>query len=578
MAGGNLSPRQRMINMMYLVLTALLALNVSKEVLDSFFEVNKGIERTTTNFNAKNNDTYAAFDAAAELNKVKAGPFKAQAYEVKAEADAIVEFLQHMKYDLVLAADKKVYLGDINDFTDEDGNLIKEKATDSIWESLNKDQRKLAIGELNAKDNRESSGNLFYNEKKEENRATDLKDNLISFKELLNSIAKKYNKYALVNSINATFNLDDRRLKNSNKTQLWEKYNFYDMPAVGALTLLSKMQADIRNSESGVIDMLRENIDAESLKFTSATGIAVPKSNFVLRGDKFEADVFIAAKDTTQDPKIYIGAYEDLGNGKYKMQGEEGKDYNALEVVDGKGKYSVSASSEGVKKWGGLIVLKTKDEEKTYPFEGEYLVASKQAVASPTNMNVLYVAVDNPIKVAVAGYSASQVTASLLVPGEIKSVSKNKGEWIVKPSKMNSKSTPVIRLYVTENGKKKSMGEIKFRIKDVPDPKPQASGVKSTNVSKAKLKGAQFLQAVMGDDFLFSKRAVSYSVKSFDVVYSNTNGQFTKSIRGKSFTSEVMSAIDNTKPGQTISFMNIKAKRPGVAKIKDIGSLIYKIK
>ena len=86
MAGGNLSPRQKMINMMYLVLTALLALNVSKEVLNSFFEVNKGISRaTTTNFNAKNGDTYAAFDAAAEVNpKVKAGPYREQAYEIKA--------------------------------------------------------------------------------------------------------------------------------------------------------------------------------------------------------------------------------------------------------------------------------------------------------------------------------------------------------------------------------------------------------------------------------------------------------------------------------------------------------------
>ena len=65
MAGNHpseLSPRQRMINMMYLVLTALLALNVSKEVLDSFFEVNKGVVRTTNNFSDKNNETYVEFE------------------------------------------------------------------------------------------------------------------------------------------------------------------------------------------------------------------------------------------------------------------------------------------------------------------------------------------------------------------------------------------------------------------------------------------------------------------------------------------------------------------------------------
>jgi len=93
MAGGIMSPRQKMINMMYLVLTALLALNVSKEVLNSFFEVNKGITRSTVNFNAKNVDTYAAFDAAAEVNPVKAGPFREQAYGVKVEADKLVASL-----------------------------------------------------------------------------------------------------------------------------------------------------------------------------------------------------------------------------------------------------------------------------------------------------------------------------------------------------------------------------------------------------------------------------------------------------------------------------------------------------
>jgi hypothetical protein len=93
------------------VLTALLALNVSKEVLNSFFEVNKGISRSTTNFNAKNGDTYAAFDAAAEVNPVKAGPYREQAYDIKEEADKLVATLQEMKYNLVLKADKKVYLG-----------------------------------------------------------------------------------------------------------------------------------------------------------------------------------------------------------------------------------------------------------------------------------------------------------------------------------------------------------------------------------------------------------------------------------------------------------------------------------
>ena len=171
-----MSPRQKMINMMYLVLTALLALNVSKEVLNSFFEVNKGITRSTINFNSKNGDTYAAFDAAAEVNPVKAGPFREQAYEVKVEADKLVASLQEMKYNLVFKADKeKVYLGQESGFKDEEGELIEEKAITVPWEKLTKDQKIMSIGELNAKDDRNSSGELFYSDKRKNNIATDLK-------------------------------------------------------------------------------------------------------------------------------------------------------------------------------------------------------------------------------------------------------------------------------------------------------------------------------------------------------------------------------------------------------------------
>ena len=74
-----------------------------------------------------------------------------------------------------------------------------------------------------------------------------------------------------------------------------------------ALTLLSKMQSDIRNTEADIIKLLKENIDAGSLKFTSAEAIQIPTSTFVLRGDSFRSQIFISAKDTTQDPLIFVG-------------------------------------------------------------------------------------------------------------------------------------------------------------------------------------------------------------------------------------------------------------------------------
>ena len=122
MAGAKMSPRQRMINMMYLVLTALLALNVSKEVLESFFEVNKGIERTTANFKDKNKTTYRDFANAAKNNPEKYKKVADKAFKVQKRANAIVESIQKMKYELVLKVDKKVYLGEIDEIIVQDTN------------------------------------------------------------------------------------------------------------------------------------------------------------------------------------------------------------------------------------------------------------------------------------------------------------------------------------------------------------------------------------------------------------------------------------------------------------------------
>ena len=554
MAGGKLSPRQKMINMMYLVLTALLALNVSKEVLNSFFEVNLGIERSTTNFNAKNGDTYAAFDAAAELNKVKAGAFRDQAYEVKAKADELVDFIQEMKYNLVLAADNKVYLGSQLELKDEDGDLLEDKAITTPWDELSDAEKKMTIGNLTVKDDRHAAGDLFYSAKRKKNIATDLKNNLISYKNSLLSISE--GNESLIKSINETCNYDDKKVKG--KKQLWEEYNFYDMPSVGALTLLSKMQSDVRNTEADIITMLRENIDATSLKFTTAEGIQIPQSNFVLRGDSFRAQIFISAKDTTQDPMIYVGEYDSLGNGNYQMKGTEGVDYNAVKVLNGKGIFSERASSEGMQKWGGLIAMKTANGTKMYPFNGEYLVAAKTAVVSPTNMNILYLEVDNPLKISVPGYTAGEISA-VISNGKVSATKKSLGEYSARPSK---KGKALVTLYANVEGKRTKMGDMVFRVKEVPPPKAKVQFAISANgvlvIDKMKMVNAGGLGAELKD---FDFKGVRYVITSYRLSGVYKGEQMKEDTKGPQFTSKMINIIKNTKSGNAITISNIKAKR-----------------
>ena len=570
MAGGNISPRQKMINMMYLVLTALLALNVSKEVLNSFFEVNKGITRSTINFNAKNGDTYAAFDAAAEVNPVKAGPFREQAYSVKNEADKLVSFLQEMKYSLVLTADKKVYLGSESEIKDEEGDLIDEKAIELSWDSLSDKQKLMNIGALTNKDDRHAAGDLFFSSKRQDNIATSLKNDLNAYKLLLLDIA--YGNESLITSISETCDYDDKNVKG--KKQLWEEYNFYDMPSVGALTLLSKMQSDVRNTESDIINMLRENIDAGSLKFTTAEGIQIPNSNFVLKGDSFRAQIFIAAKDTTQAPIIYVGEYDSLGSGKYEMIGN---DYETVKVVNGKGMFARRAISEGNQKWGGLIAMKTDNGTKMYPFRGKYLVAAKSAVVSPTNMNILYLEVDNPLKISVPGYTAGVISA-VINNGKVSAVKKSLGEYSARP---NKKGKAMVSLFAEVDGKRTKMGEMEFRVKEVPPPKAKVQFALDVNgtvvINKMKMVNAGGLLAELKD---FDFKGVRYIITSYRLSGVYKGEQQKEDAKGPKFTSKMLGIIKNTKSGNAITISNIKAKRIDAknTSIRSLDPLVIEIK
>ena len=564
MAGGNLSPRQKMINMMYLVLTALLALNVSKEVLNSFFEVNTGVVRTTTNFSSKNAETYNAFNSAAELNPVKAGPFRDQALAVKKEADNIVDFIQEYKYSLVLTVDKEVYLGQ---YLDLEGEEIEGNKTELTWDNLTKEQRKLNIANLSNKENRDASGEILVNS----GIASELKSIINDYRK--NLIVLAGDNDVLKYNINDALSTKDKLGKGKSGKISWEVYNFEDMPSVGALTLLSKMQSDIRNTEADIIKLLRENIDAGSLKFTSAEAIQIPTSTFVLRGDSFRSQIFISAKDTTQDPTIYVGDYDSIGPGQYEMVGN----FDTVKVVNGKGMFSRRTSSAGLQNWGGLVAMKTESGVKTYPFKGNYLVANKTAVVSPVNMNILYLEVDNPLKISVPGFSAGEITASI-TNGNLVSTKKNIGEYTARP---NKKGKAIVTLYAKVDGKKSKMGSVEFRVKEVPPPKAKIQLASESNgtmmIEKMEMVNSGGVLAELKD---FDFKGVRYVVISYRLTGMYKGEQMKENTKGPAFSDKMVNIIKNTKSGNTITISNIKAKRVDAKNtaVRPLDPLVLEIK
>ena len=580
MAGGKLSPRQKMINMMYLVLTALLALNVSKEVLNSFFEVNLGIVKSTEGLEKKNLDTYSDFENAANQEKVK--NYKKLANQVKPESETLVDFIQSMKYDLVLKSDGKVYL---DSYKDENGDEIEENVREVDYSELSNVDKRKHIAHLGSKDKRNVSGDLF-NPKNTPNgpnvngdgMATQLRKKIDSYRKFLigtlelaedSSWIMPGSADKLIQKLNDNLLIDDGR-SFGEKNITWEEYNFYDMPSVGALTLLSKWQADIKNMESEVISFFANNIDATSLKFSSAMATTIPSSNFVLVGDEFKSKIFLTAFDETSNPEILIGDYDSLPDGTYKFK----SDPEIVPVVKGQGIYTVKGSRVGPQTYKGLIKILQDDGDQYYPFEGEYIVADKSYTVTPTQMNVLYAnEVENIVEVSVAGYQPEDIEISFSKFGKSLTntntevykvndkpvfVSKKKGEYILKPNQsFVGKNVDVSVSVKNKDGKKQVLGKYTFRVKNVPGQTIIPRYV-SGNYGKNKVLSNTFSSKIENFDF-----PIKFSVSEFTVVCIGTKRIETK-VKGYKLSEAAKVEINKLEKGQTVLFKDFVVRQKGV--------------
>jgi len=353
MASGKLTPRQKMINMMYLVLTALLALNVSREVMDAFYDVMQNTQGTIATIDKQNASVYAAFEDAAKENPAKAKEWRDKAFQVRAKATELNTYLDGVKTTLI----------EITGGTDEE------------------------TGKPKGMDNKEKVANYMIIEK----HGDELKAKVNEYRDfLLQQAAGNDN---LKESINKIFNTEDFKNKEG-VAEPWEKHKFEHYPLIAVTTFITGMQADVRNTEASTIDYLRDNIGKSDVRFTGIRPIVMPKSNYITQGENFEADIFLAAFDETKNPEIIV-------NGQ-----------SLTNIVGGVGKYTVKPSGIGEMKFAGVIKMQQGDNVIDEKFEGTYTVAPPSVVISPSALNVFYRFVDNPVEIGVPGVNPKNLRVS----------------------------------------------------------------------------------------------------------------------------------------------------------------------
>lgn len=517
MSGGKETPRQKMIGMMYLVLTALLALNVSKEILNAFVIIEDGLNVTNKNFDSKNELLYSKFDKAMADNKTKTEPWYKKAKEAKKKSADLCAYIDEIKsemYQRIQKVEKNV------------ADTFKLRNLDSKDE--NNIPTEIMIGA--GADAEHATG-----------KAKDLKEKIEAFKKEMTALVPKTEQAGLKLGLSTEemYSIGDEKMVP------WEANLFEHQPVAAVLSILAKIKNDVKNAESDVVSTLLKSVDANDFKFDAIEAKVVAPTSYIMQGEEYTADIFVSAHSSTQNPEIIVG-------GSQKVP-----------VENGMGKYTARAGSEGLQEYSGVINVKAPDGTiKAYPFSQSYMVARPSMAVSATKMNVFYIGVENPVDISVAGAAPTDVVATVAGGGG-SIINKGQGHYIVKVSSGNECKVNVS--IKGKGGTSKSMGAMPFRVKKVPSPQASFAGVIGDGkVSKGELLAAGGVIPKL-EDFVFD---LKFPVISWNMSVFINGGYADYTAQGPGATAAMKEILNKAKTGQKVLIEEVKVQCPdGVRKI-----------
>ncbi|MBP6428825.1 MAG: gliding motility protein GldM [Bacteroidales bacterium] len=523
------TPRQRMISMMYLVYTALLALNVSVEILQAFVTVGDSMEITNELFSTKIDNSYYSFEKAYLANPEKVGPNWEKAKQVRKETKEINNYIDGIKYELVAVVEG------LKGGKEEAKKMLAEKGYEGI----------------KAKDDYSVPTQYFIGGTEDGTgaKAMELRKTIEAYQDRMQKLSDpkfldKLKKMQI--NTKATY------LNRSGQKLNWQQYNFNQTITLADLVILNKFKSEIQNAEFDLVNHLLSSVSADDYKFDNVRAKVVPTATYVMQGTSYEAQVFVAAYDS----KTQLTA-----------------DVRGANLVSDSGviKLKFPAGAVGLQKYQGTVYVKGDKGDEPYPFSGEYFVAAPAVTISPTNMNVFYIGVDNPVSISAPGTSFEQLVPSITGGGgaTIKKVSP--GNYIVN---VKTQQDVIISVDANINGKNMKQGAMKFRVKQIPKPKAVVGSSDGGRIAKEILVAQGGLKVVM-DGFDFPVR---YDVVEFQMTFNTGgDGQAPLVARGSRFTPEMISQIQRLRRGNKVYIEGIRAKGPDGEKSVQNPQMIFVI-
>lgn len=408
-------PRQKMINIMYLVLTALLALNVSAEILNAFKTVDSSLDRTNTTINNSTTDIMTSFDEllADEKTRVKAQEWYPKAKNVIQLSTGMYDYLEQLRQRILKEAGYDPSKGDTT-YKEDDQDVATRILVDG------------------------PEGKKLY-------------DAMSSYRQAMLSIDPKV-KDEFQRSLQVDVSMP--RVQNkSNRT--WQAAYFHMVPTVAALTMLRKFQNDVKTSENRVVAFLHSQVGKVSIRYDAFEAIVGQNSKYLMPGQELEITAGLGAFSRSKLPNVSIG-----GSG---VQLNE----------KGMAVWKTAATTIGTHTIPVTVSFIDQDgNTQTRTYNVEYTVGQANASIALDKMNVLYIGVDNPISIAASGGGDDKVVATITGGGgSLRKV--GAGKYI---ARVNSPSDDC-RITVSVDGK--VAGASQFRVRTIPDPVATVGGYAS---------------------------------------------------------------------------------------------------
>lgn len=524
-------PRQLMINIMYLVLTALLALNVSAEIFNAFEMVDEGLNTANASLDESNKSKPLSIKDAAK----KQASFAKYADRVDGIGD--------------LSKQASSYIdGIVNSLIDASGNNNNE-VDEGDYVYVGDNQKK----ELKGKKNYDGTTRLMVDQGKGE----ELKNSILDYKSKFLAFIDEEDRAAFVSTL--PLDIDEEAWKNSpNKKKDWADFTFGHMPLGATMPIFTKFKNDIKSSEAAVLNYLAKKVGVggADIILDKFTVVSAPKKSYIINGETYETDVFLSASaGTDSQTGLSISV--------------NGQRLNANS--DGVAKYTAKANGVGVKKFNAQISVTNPVTGKvdTYKNEFEYEVGERSVTVSPMKMNVFYIGVDNPVAVSAAGVASKDVKVSMSGAGG-GSIERKDGNYNV-TVKTPTRKDEFAYINVSAPGLNEKR---EFRVKRIPDPVAKLSASRGGSMTSGEFKIQPGVFPVL-EGFDFDAKC---SITDFVVVRvpKRQDPEPARNSGGK-FEGKAVEIIKKATAGDKYFFENISCKCPGDAAARNIGQMVFNI-